>query len=533
MKPASLFRRHRSSARGVASAVALALASLSTSGTAQQQSVEPTVSISWDRIVGESKTAPSMQMAVQPPFRPQSPLHKPIYDSIRGLDAKYIRWVPWLAQPRLAVAELSPPTAKGTSWDFRELDGITIPFLEATKGREPVINFSVIPRWMFKTKFNVDVPADPDKLVWNYSNITGVPFSGGGLPVELTDPSGKQVGAYYARLVSWYTKGGFTDENGVYHRSGYYYSFPWWEVLSELDNGEDIQLYTKLYDSIATSIKKVSPATKFIGFSANCGPGSTECSPEYLEYFLDPKNHAPGVPIDRVSYHAYVMPAKGQTADQWQYSLFEQADWFLEWVKFAEATRRRLRPTAGVDINEIGCILPEDGEDFMRGLQGQPPAKWEVPEIYWNACGAYYAYMFTGLTRLGIDVAKASQLFGYNGQFASVSLLDPRTGLPNARYRVLALIVANFRPGDKLVQTTTDWFGRDVSAQAFNTSAGKRVLLVNKRNRSIDLAVKSDANVSSIDVVDSRSAGQSPRSEAVRDGKIHLGPFAVAVASFE
>lgn len=48
---------------------------------------------------------------------------------------------------------------------------------------------------------------------------------------ELADVSGRQLGDYYGRLVSWYVNGGFTDENGVRHESGYHYKFPVWEVV--------------------------------------------------------------------------------------------------------------------------------------------------------------------------------------------------------------------------------------------------------------------------------------------------------------
>lgn len=432
------------------------------------------------------------------------------------------------------MAELTPPSATGTSWDFSTIDPQIIPFLDATNGREPVIDFSVIPRWMFKINSTVDVPADPDKLVWNYSNISGVPFLPGPNPVALTDPTGKQVGDYYARLVSWYTQGGFTDERGVYHKSGYRYSFPWWEVLSELDNGEDI----KLYDSIVSAIQKVSPETKFQGFSEMCSFSYPNCSPEDIEYFLDPKNHAPGVPLDRLSYHTYALPTKAQTPDDWQYSFFDQADGFLDKVKYVDEMRRRLRPSAGVDINEVGCILPQDMADISNGLQGKPPVKSEILSVYWNACGAYYAYMFIGLAREGVDVVKASQLLGYPGQFASVSLLNADNGLPNARYRVLELIVNKFRPGDQFVQTGVGTGSIDddvasVGAQALITSRGKKLLLINKRNRSISLQIKSGINISSIEVVDQQTAGESLRRDAVREGRITLAPFAVAVANFD
>ena len=42
--------------------------------------------------------------------------------------------------------------------------------------------------------------------------------------------------------------------------------------------------YTKIYDAVVSEMKKVSPATKFIGISV-----AFESNPEYFEYFLNPK----------------------------------------------------------------------------------------------------------------------------------------------------------------------------------------------------------------------------------------------------
>jgi hypothetical protein len=519
----------------VAAVGALGLCTSATHAGDATNTEQGSVTISWNQVQGVSKTTPTMQAVVQPPYRPTSTLHKPIYAAIRSLHANDMRLVPWMAQPRLAVAELSSPTKQDTSWSFKEIDPEVIPFLNATEGHNPIIDFSVIPRWMFKTSVNVPMPADPDTLVWNYSNISGTPFNSPG-KVELADPTGKQIGDYYGRLVSWYTRGGFTDEDGAYHRSGYHYKFPWWEVLSELDNGEDIRVYNRLYDSMVTGIRKVSPSTKFIGFAPDCYPGSIECSPEYFEYFLDRNNHLPGIPIDMLSLHAYATPTPRESADQWQYTFFDQADSFLQLVQYVNAIRARLRPSAGIDVDELGCILPADVVNVVRGMLSLPPVKVSsnIPKIYWNACGAFFAYTYMGLVREDVDIVTASQLFGYPGQFPSVSLLYPNTGTPNARFHVLQLIVDNFHPGDKSVHTEVD-FGTlsDVSAQAFVTPSGKRLLLVNKRNRTIDLSIKSAPQVSEADVVDSHSAGQEPRVERVQDSRVTLEPFAVAVLKFE
>jgi len=69
--------------------------------------------------------------------------------------------------------------------------------------------------------------------------------------------------------VSWYTKGGFTDENGKRHESGNHYSFPYWEVLNEIDfeHSTTPEDYAKRYDAIVEGIHKVSPDTKFMGIA--------------------------------------------------------------------------------------------------------------------------------------------------------------------------------------------------------------------------------------------------------------------------
>ena len=114
---------------------------------------------------------------------------------------------------------------------------MTIDFLEATKGHSVILNFSTIPAWMFKTDKPVTYPADPDQAVWDYTQGT-----------ELRDPSMKEIGEYYGRLFSWYTQGGFTDEFGKRHESGYHYSIPYWEVLNEIEFEHKMtpETYTKI-----------------------------------------------------------------------------------------------------------------------------------------------------------------------------------------------------------------------------------------------------------------------------------------------
>jgi hypothetical protein len=62
---------------------------------------------------------------------------------------------------------------------------------------------------MWGTPQPVTYPSDPDEPVWNYTQ-----------GAQLRDPSGKELADYHARLVGWYTRGGFVDEYGKRHESG-------------------------------------------------------------------------------------------------------------------------------------------------------------------------------------------------------------------------------------------------------------------------------------------------------------------------
>ena len=210
-----------------------------------------------------------------------------------------------------------------------------------------MLNFSTVPQWMYKVEKPVPYPEDPDKPIWDYVQGT-----------ELRDPSMKEIGDYYGRLFSWYTDGGFTDEVGKRHESGYHYSIPLWEVLNEVDFEHDTKAdtYTRMYDSIVGSIRKVKPDTKFVGMSL----GAPHEIPDFFEYFLNPKNHKSGIPLDYISYHFYAIPAPDQGPEIQEHVFFAQADGFLKGVGYVELIRKRLSPSTRTTINEVGSISADD-----------------------------------------------------------------------------------------------------------------------------------------------------------------------------
>ena len=164
-----------------------------------------TIVVDFSSTVLVSKSTPTLQVVVNPMIAKGSPIHDGTFAALKDLGADYVRYVPWNPYPKLSVAELEAPGSDKTSWDFSLIDPYTRDFLAATEeqGHSTVMNFSTIPAWMFKTDKPVTYPSDPMQVVWNYTQGT-----------EPVDPTNKQIGEYFARLVSWYTLGGFADEIG-------------------------------------------------------------------------------------------------------------------------------------------------------------------------------------------------------------------------------------------------------------------------------------------------------------------------------
>jgi hypothetical protein len=430
-----------------------------------------------------------------------SPIHDESFQALKDLGADYVRFVPWFPYPHGAVAELKPPTQTETFWDFSHIDPIMEDFMQATNGHSVILNFSTIPAWMFKTEKPVEVPDDPDQVFWSYNAGT-----------ELRDTTLQELTDYYVRLFSWYTKGGFTDELGKYHQSGHYYKIPYWEVLNEPDLEHNIspQLYTRIYDAVVTALKKISPETKFIGIVL-----AFENNPEWFDYFLNPKNHQAGVPLEGISYHFYGTPDDPeQTLDHYQYAFFDQADGFLAKVSYIENIRKRLAPNTFTAIDEIGNILGDQKGEH-------------IPAAYWNLSGAMYAYIYVALAKAGIDIAGESQLVGYPTQFPSVSMMDWKNGKPNARYWVLKLLKDNFAPGNKLADTRINT-GK-ILAQGFMTSEGNKLLVINRRNEKIRLDLPAGSAGSPVQYVDVTTGENPPGTYTLADDAIVLNPFSVAV----
>jgi hypothetical protein len=111
-------------------------------------------------------------------------------------------------------------------------------------------------------------------------------------------------------------------------------------------------------------------------------------------------------------------------------------------------------------------------------------------------------------------------------------MVDWNTGQPNARYWVLKLLHENFGPGDKLVELATSgpsdaYF---FSLAAVTRDGQRRVLLVNKLNRTIDVSI-AGAKSGQEEYVDQSTALHPPAARKLGSDRITLNGFAVAVVT--
>ncbi|NNH75246.1 hypothetical protein HLB23_36260 [Nocardia uniformis] len=476
-----------------------------------------TVQVDWEQTTVTSRTTLTTHLWTAPPLRRESPIHDKAFDALRELRVDLARFLPWFTHPRVAVPELTPPTDTQTSWNFELLDPFVEDFVAAAEGRPVVANFATIPTWMFVTAEPVEVSEDLDENHWNYEQGS-----------ELRDPTCTEVADYFYRLASWYIAGGFTDELGNWHESGHRYRFAYWEVLCEPDIGHRIppELYTELYDAIVTRLAPLDPDMKFIGLSLS----HVHHQPEYFWHFLDPANHADGVPVDAISYHFYAQPeivnpfgAEGNAPSaHWRDIFFAQADAFLDQVRFIDSIRQRLTPGTATFINELGTYPA----DVMN------PAP-DIPDTYWDLSASVQTYLWAKLVELGIDLVGIAEFMDYPGMIPGVSLIDWETGAPNTRYHALALLLRHFDMGDALATTTTGAYGFPdprIHAQAFVCASGlRKLLVVNKTADTVTVAVpdldgRGELEQLGVSTVD----GEVP----IEAGTVMLDAYTIAVISY-
>ncbi|MBA3823452.1 MAG: cellulase family glycosylhydrolase, partial [Ktedonobacterales bacterium] len=193
-------------------------------------------------------------------------------------------WKPKLVRVHVGFrgeAPISAPEQVRDVWDFSNLDNIISTLRD--------MNIS----------YFLDIRTAPP---WMYDNT-------GHLPVANFDLFAR----YMAEIVSWYNKGGFTDEAGTVHSSGHHDWVKTWEIWNEPKSGWDIptkapgynpaaapwmlpELYALLYDRTVTAMRAVDPTIQTGGPALNSYPDDT-----YFATFLQNET----APLDFFSFHFY------------------------------------------------------------------------------------------------------------------------------------------------------------------------------------------------------------------------------------
>lgn len=441
-----------------------------------------------------------------------------------------------------------------TSWDFAALDAGVLDFMAAAGGRSVVINFSTLPNWLFNSSDRTYVPDDPLAVVWTYSQGKA-----------LRDPTGRELGDFFGRLIAHYVAGGFEDEGGRFV-PGHRLTFDIVEILNEPDYERGIKPreYVALYDAIVAGVLRWAPAAsasmRFMGLAVN----NLGRSLQWAEVFLNRSEHAPGIPVGGFSFHHYGASASrdGGVAGADYEAIFPSADTFVASVAALQAVRSASDfPDALMDADEVGVILPDDNNSTHTA------AAPGFPALYFNAAAASFAYIFGAAARLGLDVLGESQMVGYPllpfprgpplndpawaaaPQFPSVTLLSwggafASPGDGTARFWALKLLVDSFRAtgpagggrapadADALVDTAVAPLGAGVFAQAFVERGGggpaRKLLVVSKSSQAQTVWLAGAAGGQWI-YVDS-STGFAPAVNAtLAADSWSLAPFALGV----
>ena len=288
------------------------------------------VEVHWANVQATSQAEPTTQVGALPNLLRSSPQHDQWFDLLRRLPSHRVRYQGWWPEPALGVAEL-----RQGQWN---IDGafsdMVVDFLNSTHGKQSYLDMSTEPAWLFKGgNLSYANMSDPRQ------SVVAPPYGtdAKGLPLrQLVDPSGEQLAAYYARMASWFAKGGFTDEDGVEHHSGLSFDLYGWEVLNEwtAEHTLDVKTYTTICecsdphlcrclssdprpccsdDAVVRRLRPILPTTRFIGMvlgtpwlsvAWNASVVAEQLLPMY-EYFLTPAHHSgpETAKVDVVSLH--------------------------------------------------------------------------------------------------------------------------------------------------------------------------------------------------------------------------------------
>jgi hypothetical protein len=297
-----------------------------------------------------------------------------------------------------------------------------------------------------------------------------VPTPGGHKEYEqggaLQDPTCETMARHIGRVVGWYTNGGFHDDCGHWHHSGFNYSWYGLSILNEDEHGikpEGGVAYTTCYDAVVKQLEAINSSIIPVGpeISGGCDyPGGQF---DYLSHYLNKSNHADGYAPLIGSYHIGIN-GDGLSREGCE-DMYTQWDSALSgFVPAANKLLQDLKSPAKLMLNEFvnsvqdWCASPIPGQEssgpaFPGGKPNCPD--WQqkasaagVPDLTkgkgirinrktwaWNAAAGSFAYAFGTLAEHGYLLVGHDQLVAgtWPDNEPAVAMLDWYTGDPNAK----------------------------------------------------------------------------------------------------
>jgi len=387
-----------------------------------------------------------------------NPIYSPAWQSLKDLGVDYVRFQPWFPFPHKSVAELDPPKeGEKTSWNFTSMLPQVEAFMNNTAGHPVIWNFGTIPCWLFwgPTTGGCTYPANPDEAMFAYGER--------GIRAFLRDQSAETLAEYFTRLFSYMINGFMVDENEVLHSGGPGYNMSQ-SVIEFLNEGEHYyssEEYVHDYDVVVSHLQRAlhkDRTPRFMGIGG-CHDGHWnwwvmgECT-KWLTQFLDRSRHSnEAVPLDFASIHFYASSSNRSNPSTYTRDFFGAADRWLVYMQKHVDMRNTMSPGTKLALTELG-VLELDDESRIFGPSGG------LPDIFFNAAGAFYAYIFGHISVMGVEIACFSQFVGSppipqwgipEMQFPSGSMLSWETGFGNAKYWALFLLKQHLSKGDNLL----------------------------------------------------------------------------------
>eukprot|EP01047_Picozoa_sp_COSAG01_P071741 COSAG01_NODE_11216_length_1980_cov_1.772993_2_plen_397_part_00 len=296
-------------------------------GSPRDPSVVPT---------GTTLAIPTYLDQVNPSMDARSPMHDAAFQRMDKLGAKLVRYLHWSASQAPF-----PETQEGV-FNFTAMDQYVLDFMNCSNALSAVMNFDAGPCWLHLS---------------------------GDCRKPLRDTSGKEYGEWISRIISWYTKGGFTDvRTGKVYQSPHHLRWQNYEVLNEPNLAGWIRsasspwaVYTKVYDGIVRVLAKDHPelAISALCLAQGATPKADVYTDKWFSYFFNASNHAPGIkPPAYVTYHFYAIPDSMPKLDPWPPGDVPVAQWpphlLTQAVRFIE---RAEHVNGLIAAGSFGCEL--------------------------------------------------------------------------------------------------------------------------------------------------------------------------------